>query len=391
MRGTHLIRLCALAALALPTKISAQIKTALTKPDHEFAESFTRITSVRELPSGKVLISDLQDKVVNLIDFAAGSVMKVGREGRGPGEYSTPATLIELPDGSTLLHDIIGRRFLSISPDGKPGDIVDMPKPPETSGAGPRFVLLGGIQNIRGSDNLGRIYFEGSPLGADGGSVDSVPLLRWDRVKPTYDTVGFRKLPPNAASSSVTPSQARFTFGNTKRFTPTEAWGVAGDGSIARVIPDPYRVAWISGKAQPVMGQVVPYTPIKVTEAEKKEITEAQRSGTGGGTRIVIGGGTGTGGAQNIQLPPPEFNDTKPPFDGAAAVAVTPEGEAWVLRTRRHGDETPTYDVFNRSGALVKSVSLNPRSRVLGFGKGTVYVARTDEDDLQYLQRYKRP
>jgi len=39
----------------------------------------------------------------------------------------------------------------------------------------------------------------------------------------------------------------------------------------------------------------------------------------------------------------------------------------------------------------VKKVSLNPDSRVVGFGKGTVYVARVDQDDLQYLQRYKRP
>jgi hypothetical protein len=47
--------------------------------------------------------------------------------------------------------------------------------------------------------------------------------------------------------------------------------------------------------------------------------------------------------------------------------------------------------VFDRTGALVKQVVLNPNSRVVGFGKGTVYVARTDEDDLQYLQRYKQP
>jgi len=62
-----------------------------------------------------------------------------------------------------------------------------------------------------------------------------------------------------------------------------------------------------------------------------------------------------------------------------------------VLRTRPTGDKVPTYDVFDHSGALVKKVSLNPSSRVVGFGKGAVYVVRTDEDDLQYLQRYARP
>jgi len=28
---------------------------------------------------------------------------------------------------------------------------------------------------------------------------------------------------------------------------------------------------------------------------------------------------------------------------------------------------------------------------VVGFGKGVVYVARSDEDDLVYLQRFARP
>ena len=39
---------------------------------------------------------------------------------------------------------------------------------------------------------------------------------------------------------------------------------------------------------------------------------------------------------------------------------------------------------------IARKVSLNPNSRVIGFGKGTVYVVRTDDDDLQYLERYKR-
>ena len=92
--------------------------------------------------------------------------------------------------------------------------------------------------------------------------------------------------------------------------------------------------------------------------------------------------------------PEPEFEATMPPFvggPGGAAVFATPDGEVWVARTRSASDKIPTYDVFDKTGALVKKVSLNPSSRVVGFGKGTVYVARSDEDDLQYLQRYKKP
>jgi hypothetical protein len=54
------------------------------------------------------------------------------------------------------------------------------------------------------------------------------------------------------------------------------------------------------------------------------------------------------------------------------------------------GDATPKYDRFDAAGRLVGQVTLRPRSRVVGFGAGTVYVVRTDEDDLQYLERYRR-
>ena len=109
---------------------------------------------------------------------------------------------------------------------------------------------------------------------------------------------------------------------------------------------------------------------------------------------ITMGGGGGraAGAPTSIQLPEPEFEDTKPPFvgDGPASVLVTPEGEVWVPRTRPSGDKVPTYDVFDRVGNLAKRVTLNPDSRVVGFGKGTVYVLRADEDDLQHLQRFRR-
>ena len=33
---------------------------------------------------------------------------------------------------------------------------------------------------------------------------------------------------------------------------------------------------------------------------------------------------------------------------------------------------------------------LDPKSTVIGFGKGTVSVIRTDDEDLQYMERYRR-
>ena len=81
------------------------------------------------------------------------------------------------------------------------------------------------------------------------------------------------------------------------------------------------------------------------------------------------------------------FAKDKPFLDG---VHATPEGEVWVLRTRPAGDSIPRYDVFDRQGNLERQVALNPSSKVFAFGRGTVYVLRTDADDLQHLQRFTR-
>ena len=52
-------------------------------------------------------------------------------------------------------------------------------------------------------------------------------------------------------------------------------------------------------------------------------------------------------------------------------------------------DDVPSYDVFDSWGARVGTVKLPPNGRLVGFGRNSAYVVRTDEDDLQYLQRYR--
>ena len=45
------------------------------------------------------------------------------------------------------------------------------------------------------------------------------------------------------------------------------------------------------------------------------------------------------------------------------------------------------YDVFAADGKLVRRVSFPAKTRLVGFGEGTIYVARRDDDDRQDLGR----
>jgi hypothetical protein len=124
----------------------------------------------------------------------------------------------------------------------------------------------------------------------------------------------------------------------------------------------------------------VPYEKVRVTQADKDELTKRRgQAQLSGGARISIPPVSSSG---------MKWPTHKPPFPASAA-RVTPEGRVWVQRSGAEG-AAPVYDEFDEAGRLVRRIALARGSRVVGFGKGVVYVARTDEDDLVRLQKFAR-
>ena len=388
-----------LLGLTLATPAPAQQKLTLTKPSAEYAEPFTNLRSVRELPDGRVLTADVTDKAVKIVDLRTGGVVAVGREGQGPEEYMLPMNLFATADGGALLQDMGNRRFLPISTDGNLGKSVSPPNPPpppsNSQGDRPRMMMMGGgLIDARGADAQGNLYFQGMALNfEEAEGPDSVPIMRWHPSKTTIDTVAWMpvtadmrpRVQRDAGRTTVT-----VRMGGGSAWAKQTQWVTAPDGRIALITPEPYQVTWLRGSTRSA-GPVVPFTPIKVTDAEKKEYVA--RMARTRPTVMTFGGGRG-GPPPRIDPPRMEeidFPETMPAFSGRDAVLVTPEGEVWVSRLRAASDKTPRYDVFDQKGQRVGEVTLRSESRVVGFGKGTVYVIRNDEDDLQYLERYTRP
>ncbi len=80
--------------------------------------------------------------------------------------------------------------------------------------------------------------------------------------------------------------------------------------------------------------------------------------------------------------------DMKPPFVGRLTF-VDNEGRMWLRQTVQDGRDAPTYDLIDRSGVNVRRVVFPARTHLLGFGNGVVFVARTDDMGLQWLERYR--
>ena len=372
----------AFGGFLVATQLHAQAQRSgsivFTRPTGESVDGFTMVGGIRELSNGKVLVSDPMERTVQLVDLAAGTAVKVGREGQGPGEYAFPGELLPLPGDTTLLVDRMNRRFLIILPNGKTGEAIAYPGDLGL-GVDPRYV-----------DASGRIYFQGSALPANGRlegnvtSADSVPLLRWDR-RGRMDTVAFLKLPVMSMNTSGSGGTGRVMIMRPQPFSPEDVWAVAGDGRLAIARVADFHIDWFGPARQKTSGPVNRFERLRVNEADK----EAQRRAMRNPRMFVSAGPGGSRGAAPppIDLPEPEYPEYKPPFPARSAW-VAPDGNLWLLRSRLGGDPIPTLDVFDGRGTLVGKVTLPRDRRIVGFGRNSVYMARTDADDLQWLERY---
>jgi hypothetical protein len=380
---------------AVPVVAQAPLKT-LAKPDVEFTEPFTQINGVRELRDGRVVVSDIREKSVQLVDLKKQTTTRIGREGSGPGEYAMPARLLALPGDTSVVYDPLNRRFLVIGPDGKAGPFVSYEA--DAPGGGPVRIASG----ARYTDDRGRLYSQGANyrIGPNGepSTADTAPIIRFDRATKKTDTLAWVRTPPTQIRTSQGGTNVSIRAGGGNPFVAVDDWAVTPDGRVAVVRTKDYHVDWYAPNGQRTSGAAVAYEKLKVTEDDKKAFRE--RRATGGGVGFAVTQERGPGGASRsaevvapgaLERPEPtDWPEIKPAFVGNAALAA-PNGQLWVLRTRPAKDEIPTYDVFDASGRVVNRVALPADTRVVGFGNGTVYLARSDDDDLQYLQRYRLP
>ena len=401
VRSTMLAHGAAVAAAAasIATAISTQeppLRT-LARPDVEYAEPFSCVSGFRELSDGRVVVADVKEKTVQLIDMRAGTAKKIGQQGQGPGEWSTPTVLFALPGDTTILLDPQNQRFLTILPNGSVGKTFSV----DLGGGGGRGFGAMTATRPRAVDRMGRLYYQGSAIvfNADGPptSMDSAPVLRYDRRTSKVDTLFWLQLPRSSVQSSGTANNSSIRITGPNPLAPQRMWAVAPDGRIAIVHAEPYQVEWVNGSSR-TRGPVTQYPRRAVSEADKEPMQSPDCSVT-----VSFGdGGGGAGGAVRANVstrvststgrtaaPRDDWPATMPPFAQRFGDArVAPSGEVWVPRS--HGiNDAPTFDIFDATGKLTGRIALPKGARLLGFGAGTVYAYRMDEDDLVYLQCYR--
>jgi len=413
------------AVLASPVRAQGTAPVDLGKRSARSKYQLGRIYSVQELPDGRVVASDIKEGAFRLIDLIKGDDALIGKQGDEPDQYRMARDILPLPGDSLWLYDPAGRKGLRLGPDGHVGAMVPFAAP-----AGSRGILP------TAADGSGRLYFTVSEFDTVARTMKPAATLR--RVSPASGSVE-DVTPINMRRADQVQAKGLLVF------PFRDAWAVRKDGLVARVMADRYQVVWlrdgqVTGRTGPL-----PYTPIPISTAEQQAISDSVHQGMknmvgtagiagqpnrvigdgGGGGRAVAfgdgggggsiqiftrgsgdggavpasssaanGGGRGTGQAMTFNpadIPIAPFPETKPAILSSGIVAAfDPNGTLWVARERVRGDNTPKYDLIVEGKGIVGQVKLPANTRIVGFGKSGVYLARVD-GDAEWLERYALP
>lgn len=372
MTRTFSRRAALLTSAMLAVSIPAHAQPALWSlgPAQAVAdEGFTRVTAVRELADGRVLVADAGENALYIVTWPAGDVRQLGSEGRGPAEYRSVFGLHELGGDSTLMSDRRNGRYLVLV-GGRISSSIDY-----------AVRYRRALPLVTGSDHRGNILISEpthlQPVAADAsidvrGRADSLLLVRLNVRSGAVDTLeriggGFRGL------AVVRHPQANIVVRNP--MAVEEQALLFTDGWIAIAHHAPYRVDWIAPDGRRIRGRALPFDPVPVDDRQRREAVRRRYDPE---ARLTVS-----------SMPGP-WPAVVPPFEDWALLAA-PDGSLVIRRRPGTGERGTAFDVVSRTGALARRIVLPEGHDLIGFGRDAAYVLRRDADDTVWLQRHRWP
>jgi hypothetical protein len=363
-----------LVILGIEARFQEPTRIPLRPADASLSEDFSRLISVRELPDGRLLLSDNRENRIVIADFRANAVTSVGRVGSGPSEFRRAGPLIELEGDSTLLADPGNGRWLILS-----GTRIVATLPGDD-----RVVAMAPVP--AGADRAGHVLAQRFEVAAKG-RPDSMVLVRVSRALDRADTIAKLRTPSMRVSPTVKSLETRISV---QRITVSN-WSAGEqailfrDGWVAIARLDPYRVEWQLPDGRQVKGPSLPFKPTPFDEHEKRAHLEGLAKSTGR--------------AAPASDSRDDWPDEIPPFSSVStvlgepspALLASPDGRLFVHRMNTASAPETRYDVIGRDGRLQGQLVLDPNQRILGFGEKHLYLAVADDDGIQRVRRHPWP
>jgi hypothetical protein len=403
MNKSFLASIGAISAIALTGSLCAAQQLppirALGPIVHTAAEKLGAVSTVRQLPDGRVLVNDIVGHRVLMFDstLATATVVADSTSATGNAYGVRPGGLIAYHGDSTLFVDPASLSMLLIDPNGKIARVMSAPR------ANDAAFLVGGPFGTPGFDARGRLVYRGQnrpifPAGGrprDGNFVmppqpDSAALVRFDLATRKLDTAAFFRIPKFSMTMSRTPNGGITVTSTFNPLPLADDWAILSDGTIAVVRGKDFHIDWISPEGTMTSAPKIPFEWQRLTDEDKVAFMDSVKPAIEkalASAELAFGGARegGRGGRAQPQLnfvSPSELPDYKPPF-WPGATRADAEGNLWI-GTSQNVNGLPVYAIVNRKGELIDRVQL-PAGRVIaGFGAGgIVYLGVRDADSAR--------
>ncbi len=339
-------------------------------------EPRSRIAGIGALADGRLIVSDSKDRELHLVSRDGRRSEPFASRGEGPGEYRMPFSVLRGPGDTLLIYDAGNRRYLRVSPAGT--RLADLAVPVA-------FLQAGGIAPGRGVDGAGAVYFQADVVGMVNGAPkrnERQSVKRWRPGAERLDTVA-RPRDHSAASHA----NAFFPFAE------RDAFVVARDGRVGVLSAADYRLTWYRDGVAVATGPAITHEAVRITTADREAFRRERAASPAGMARASGGGGEPS--PQMLRrveemFPDATFPDAKPPFieDGAL---LSPGEDVWVIRSGPHGERRARIDILTSGGVRRGWLALPEGRRLVALAREGVYLARIDEDGLEWLERYGWP
>jgi hypothetical protein len=380
-RGAVVRRLLSLCAIA----VACAESPGRDAPDAEplgaavdsIATGFTMPRWLSESEDGSLVLFDRAEERLYRVAHGRGEAELLGTRGRGPMEYRVVHGIVRGPGDSLVVMDMDGPKAIVLDAEARPARQQRSPLRP-SSGAAIGDGWIRAISSAGDWYSSDRAMTFSPRFYAD----DSASVVIWRAADGRTDTLARVA----ARRESFTPPSAPMRI---DVFDAVDAWGVFRDGRVIVVRGRDYGIELIDPDGRVTRAGHGP-TPLLPLTREDAELT---RDSLGRQFAAVLR--MMPMGGQSSARPEPALPEPLPvqwPLLRGTEVLVDWQNRAWVrVRTAPRDTGATSFDLFDREGQFIKSVSVPAGGIVIGFGRSAVFVAWRDEDDLIWVKRHPLP
>ncbi|MGH7655868.1 MAG: hypothetical protein ACREN6_14520, partial [Gemmatimonadaceae bacterium] len=308
---------------------------------------------------------------VLIFDRALAHATAVGHAGTEAGDYVQPEDLLAGAADTTLLIDLGVSDIAVIDPTGA---IVGPKTSPAQVGA---MLSLNGVA----LDRNGRLLYvphpqvtRMTPAGMEVATPDTAAIIAYDFKTGGSIPVAEVHAMPNAVTMTRDTTQRGGMRTVSKPFPyPTiDDWVMMPDGTLAIIRGSDLHIDWIAPNGKVRSTAPIPYTKRAVTDSDKVKFLERLHL-----TDRVAGPAMAPLMPMAMSLTqsdPDSFPAFKPPFIAREAKAAS-DGTIWLPASTISPASADGFYVIGKEGKIREHVHLMKGQRLLGFGKGVVYVA----------------